>query len=75
MFWTVSLPREWSIRKTWSSWKTFSTSSLSAFADLRSVPNGFSIRILRVLPFGALAMPAAPRLRTMSGKVGGGVAQ
>ena len=45
MFWAASLPRKWSIRKICSSRKTSCTSALSATADARSVPNGFSMMI------------------------------
>ena len=43
MFWAASLPRKWSIRKIWLSWKVRWTWSLRAMADARSVPKGFSI--------------------------------
>ena len=43
MFCAASLPRKWSIRKTWLSRKTPCTWSLSSIALSRSVPNGFSI--------------------------------
>ena len=45
MFCAASLPRKWSIRKICSSSKTWCTSLLSATAEARSVPNGFSMMI------------------------------
>ncbi len=55
MFWAASLPRKWSIRNTWLSGKTASTSALSVIALARSVPKGFSmmIRALSVSPASA----------------------
>ncbi len=38
-----SLPRKWSIRKIWRSWKVSWTRALSAIALVRSLPNGFSM--------------------------------
>ena len=46
MFCAASLPRKWSIRKIWSSWKTSWSSAFSFLALSRSVPNGFSMMIL-----------------------------
>ncbi len=43
MFWTASLPRKWSMRKICSSSKYWCSMSLSATAEARSVPNGFSM--------------------------------
>ena len=45
MFWAASLPRNWSIRKIWSSSKTSCSWRLRSRADSRSVPNGFSMMI------------------------------
>ena len=45
MFWAASLPRKWSIRKTWRSGKYLWILSLSSRALSRSVPNGFSMMI------------------------------
>ncbi len=42
MFCTASLPRKWSIRKTWSSSTTERSASWSERELSRSVPNGFS---------------------------------
>jgi hypothetical protein len=41
MFCTVSLPRKWSMRKTWLS-STRATRPLSSRAEVRSWPKGFS---------------------------------
>ncbi len=43
MFCAASLPRKWSMRKTWSSSRTSWTIRLSFRALARSVPNGFSM--------------------------------
>ena len=42
MFWIVSLPRKWSIRKMDDSGNTECSTELSSSADFRSRPNGFS---------------------------------
>ena len=67
MFCTVSLPRKWSIRKICDSSKTPWTIALSARAEARSVPNGFS-RMTRPSP----VRPLAPSASAMPAKATGG---
>ncbi len=67
MFWAASLPRKWSIRKICSSAKTWCTSLLSATADSRSMPNGFSMMIR-----DRSTSPASPSWWTTSSAAFGG---
>ena len=70
MFCTVSLPRKWSIRNTCDSSNTSCTDRLSATAESRSCPNGFS-RTIRAPWF----RPDSPRLVTMPADAAGGTAR
>ena len=63
----ASLPRKWSMRKIWSSANTSCTVSLSARADSRSVPNGFSM-----ITRARSARPASPSVRMIGPAAGGG---
>src|SRR6516162_10185196 len=68
---TDSLPRKWSIRNTCDSSKTACTAAFSERADLRSVPNGFSM-ITREL---AEASPEEPSIPTIDSNAVGGMAR
>src|SRR5208282_3755642 len=67
---TDSLPRKWSMRKTWDSSKTACTAWFSARAESRSVPNGFSM-----MTRAPAASPAAPSMPTTEVNAAGGTAR
>ena len=67
MFCAASLPRKWSIRKTWSSSKTLLTAPFRRCAEARSVPKGFSMMIR-----ASSTNLAARRVRTTDGAAEGG---
>ena len=63
MFWAASLPKKWSMRKTWRSRKVSCTWSFSSMALRRSVPKGFSITMRE--------RSTRPASRTASASAGG----
>src|SRR5579862_5593431 len=68
---TDSLPRKWSMRNTCDSENTACTASLSARADARSVPKGFSM-MTRVR---SVASPDLPSIPTTEVNAAGGTAR
>ena len=67
---TDSLPKKWSIRKTWDSSKLFAIVALSARAEARSWPKGFS-QMTRAFTL----RPHAPSISTIDGNADGGTAR
>ena len=60
-FWTVSLPRKWSMRNTWVSLMRSRISLFRARALGRSWPNGFSTTTRRKAPSSSASSPASAR--------------
>ena len=67
---TDSFPKKWSMRKICDSSKCSVMTLLSAFADLRSCPNGFSQMTL-----ACSLSPDSPSISTIEGNASGGTAR